>query len=590
MKKRWISFVLLAALLIALAACGRSGEKDAEESAPPEMKGPITFCLGAAPESLDPSRYAVGDDATYLVNLYAGLVTYRPDEQGNVCITADLCRALPEPETGEDGKPSYTFALRSGLKWSDGTDLTAQDFVYSWNRAAFDADVPERELFACIDGFADGTLNVTASEDGKKLTVVLEKATPRFMERLANPVFFPVQEAACAKPAWDVTPFLSVTSGAYRLADLSDKGMTLEKNPEYWDAENTTLDQLKFDFSEDPDAILDYYRAGRYCVASSLPAGSAAELAETEGDALHVTGRMGNYCLCFRVNDPALADFTEPEREMIRRALCLLIDRNAICEEIAKQGQRPAASIVPAGMTDSDGTDFSARNGVDGAGGGYFSVRAEDSERNSAAAVELLRSVAKSSGKFKVSKDGVCSDFPELTYLTSNSSGHVEIAKALAERFSEYGIPLKTTILELQDFLDARASGAYSMARFSWTAAYDDPGAFLTLWASGAGSNCIGLGQGEHGEYAGYTVWLGGTQLDGCTWAESYDALLYTVQSAADESVRSRSMHEAETLLMHTGALCPIYEYTDVYLCRDSFKGLYAGPTAALYFMRTYSE
>ena len=589
MKKRWISILLLASMLCALAACGGKQERQ-EPAETPEANYPVAFCLGACPESLDPGRYALGDDASYLVNLYAGLVTYRPDEQGAMHVTADLCRALPEPEAGQDGKPVYTFALRSDLKWSDGSALTAQDFVYSWNRAAFDPQTPERELFACIDGFADGTLNVTASEDGKQLTVVLEKATPRFLERLTNPVFFPVQAAACAKPAWDLTPFLSVTSGAYRLTAFSDAGMTLEKNPDYWDAEHTVLSRLQFDFSDDPDSILDGYRAGVYRVASSLPAGSVSELSETEGDALHVVGRMGNYSLCFRVNDPALAEFTEPEREEIRRALCLLIDRNAICESIAKLGQRPAASIVPSGMTDADGMDFTMRNGMDGAGGGFFSVRPEDEAKNCAAAVELLRSVAESSGKFKVSKDGVCSGFPELTYLTSNSKGHVEIANELTSRFGEYGIPLKTTILELPEFLDARAAGAYSMARFSWTAAYDDPGAFLTLWASGAGSNCVGFGQDAHGTYAGYTVTLGSSQMTGCTWAESFDALLYTVQSAADESVRSRSMHAAETLLMQTGALCPIYEYTSVYLCRSSFQGLFTGPSGALYFMLANTE
>ena len=124
------------------------------------------------------------------------------------------------------------------------------------------------------------------------------------------------------------------------------------------------------------------------------------------------------------------------------------------------------------------------------------------------------------------------------------------------------------------------------MARFSWTAAYDDPASFLTLWAAGAGSNSIGLGQGAHGAYAGYAATIGGSKIDGRTWAETYDALIYTVQGSTDETLRSRCMHEAETLLMQTGAICPIYEYTGVYLCRGSFQGLFTGPAGALYFMR----
>ena len=586
MKKRIHTWILSAVLVLSLAACAKQGDQPDAPAATPEANYPVAFCLGAQPATLDPKDYAIGDEATYLVNLYSGLVSYRPNDAGKVEITADLCDGFPPQETNEDGKPCYVFTLRDGLKWSDGNALTAADFVYSWNRAAADADTPERELFSCIDGFAEGSLNLTASEDGKTLTVVLEKPTPRFFERLANPVFCAVRQSAAESAGWDRAPELSVTSGAYKLSAFSGDGMTLTKNDCYWDAANTGPEQLDFAFSEDGEAILDGYMEGRYRVAASLPAGVTAQLRESEGDALHVTGRMGNYCLCFNMNDPALSDFTEPERADIRTALSLLIDRSAICESIAKLGQRPAASVVPVGMTDADGTDFAAHNGTEGMGGGYFSTAAEDYADNCAQAVELLRGVAESSGKFNVSKNGVCEDFPTLTFLTSESAGHVEIANAITANFHAHGIELRTSVLELSDFLAARAKGDYSMARFSWTAAYDDPASFLTLWAAGAGSNCIGLGQDAHGAYAGYTATIGGEKVSGRTWAEAYDALIYTVQGSTDEVLRSRCMHEAETLLMQTGAICPIYEYTGVYLCRDSFQGLFTGPAGALYFMR----
>ena len=586
MKNRIRSAALLFALLLSLTACskGESGQPGPAET--PEANFPVAFCLGAQPQSLDPMAYATGEDATYYVNLFSGLVSYRPDDTGRVQIMADLCENLPAPQENEDGKPVYAFRLRSGLKWSDGSALTAADFVYGWNRAAMSADTPERELFACVDGFASGSLNISASEDGSTFTVVLAKPTPRFFERLTNPVFSPVQAAACANDGWDRDPERCVTSGAYAIESFSEEGMTLKKNEHYWNAEHTGLDKLDFVFSEDPDAILSGYLEGRYRVASSLPAGTTAQLRASEGNALHVTGRMGNYSLCFNMNDPALADFTEAERADIRRALCLLIDRNKICDSIAKLGQRPANSVVPAGMTDADGADFILRNGPEGTGGGFYSVDPADYEQNCKEAVELLRGAAKSSGLFTVSKDGVCEGFPELTYLTSDSAGHVEIANEIAACFREHGITLKTSALELNAFLDERAKGSFSLARFSWTAAYDDPAVFLTLWAAGAGSNCIGLGQGAHGEYAGYAATVAGAKTEGRTWSESYDALMYTVQGSVDESLRSRSMHAAETLLMQTGAICPVYEYTGVYLCRDSFRGLYSDPGGALYFMR----
>lgn len=585
MKKRILTTLLLAALLLGLCACSKQGDDTAQGT--PKANQPVAFCLGAQPESLDPAQYAVGDDATYLVNLYAGLVSYRTGDNGVVRLAADLCQTLPEQTANEEGKPTYVFQLRDGLKWSDGSALTAADLVYSWNRAFADGETPERDLFSCIDGFDDGALNIAASEDGKTFTVVLSKPTPRFLQRLANPVFYPVNEAASQHVGWDLDPKHSVTSGAYQLAEWSEEGMTLAKNDAYWDAAATTLDELPFRFCDNAAVILEDYQSGAVRVAAGLPAGTVEELRETEGDALHITGRMGNYALCFNMNDPALEDFSEPERADIRTALSLLIDRSAICEDIAKQGQRPASAIVPEGMTDADGTSFSAHNGADGQGSGYFSVDPADYDKNCEQAVELLRSVAKSSGAFKVSKDGVCKGFPELTFLTSDSSGHVEIANAIGESFEAYGISLKISALDQADFLEARAKGDFSLARFSWTAAYDDPASFLSLWTAGAGSNCIGIGQEAHGSYTGFTATIGGAAADNLTWAESYDALLFTASASTDEPQRCAAMHEAETLLMQTGAVCPIYEYTGVYLCRPSVEGLYAGPSGALYFMRT---
>ena len=585
MKNRILSALLLTCMLLGLSACAGK-QDDAQSQQSPEADQPVAFCLGARPESLDPAHYAIGDDATYLVNLFSGLVAYRTDGEGQVGLTADLCTELPEPTLNEDGKPVYAFRLRDGLKWSDGSPLTAADLVYSWNRAAGDPDASERDLFSCIDGFEDGTLNITASEDGSTFTVVLCRATPRFFQRLANPVFFPVKEDAVQMKGWDLDPERCVTSGAYRLAEFSEASMILARNDAYWDADSTVLDKLPFRFSESASEILAAYNDGEIRVAAGLPVGSTGELSESEGEALHVTGRMGSYALCFNMNDPALAAFSESERADIRTALGLLIDRNAICEDIAKQGQRPAASIVPEGMTDADGSAFSDHNGPDGSGGGYYSVSPEDYEENCKRAVELLRGAAKSSGAFKVSKDGVCKDFPELTYLTSDSTGHVEIANALAECFKAYGITLNISALSQREFLKARETGAFSMARFSWTAAYDDPASFLSLWTAGAGSNCIGIGQDDHGSYAGYAATIGGSRTEALTWAESYNALLFTAAGSTDETLRCSCMHEAETLLMQTGAICPIYEYTCVYLCRPSFRGLYTGPSGAMYFMR----
>ena len=137
----------------------------------------------------------------------------------------------------------------------------------------------------------------------------------------------------------------------------------------------------------------------------------------------------------------------------------------------------------------------------------------------------------------------------------------------------------------MQTFLTSRAAGGYSVTRCSFSADLDDPMPFLSLWASGAGSNFVALGRGAHMDYAGYTVTIDGRTKDGCTWTESYDALLYRIASSSDTAERYALMHQAEALLMQTGAVCPLYWYTDQYLCNAHVQGLLSGPLGAQYLM-----
>lgn len=174
--KRAILCTLIAAALL-LSACTRASESTVRA---PDAGAPLTLCLGAGPAALDPARTENGVGATYVVNLFAGLTGYRAGGDGKAELTPELCAALPEPESLPDGRVQYVFTLRDGLTWSDGTPLTAADFVYAWTRASTLSDAAAPYLFACIDGYGTGRLNVTASADGRTLTVVLAEAMPTF--------------------------------------------------------------------------------------------------------------------------------------------------------------------------------------------------------------------------------------------------------------------------------------------------------------------------------------------------------------------------------------------------------------------------
>lgn len=582
MKRAILCTLIVAALL--LSGCTRASQSTVRA---PDAGAPLTLCLGAGPAALDPARTENGVGATYVVNLFAGLTGYRAGGDGAAVLVPELCVALPELEALPDGRVQYVFTLRDGLTWSDGTPLTAADFVYAWNRASTLGDAAAPYLFACIDGYGTGRLNVTASADGRTLTVVLTEAMPTFLQLCAQPAYVPVPSGAADATSWtaDSAPF--VTSGPYTVAEWTAEGLTYTKNPAYWDAENVAAETVRFVFQADPNVAESAFLAREYALSWPVPDAALDDLRANHAPELRTVSQLGTYSLCFSMSDPALSVFSQTERAQIRTALALLIDRDALCAEITPGAQQSANAPIPPGISDADDSAFVAHNGTDGKGGGYYS---EDHEANCKQAVALLRQVVESSGRFTVNAQGVCAGFPELTYLTSDAAGHVAIADYLKELYGRYGIALAVTAQDMDTFLASRAAGGYSIARCSFSADIDDPMPFLSLWASGAGSNCVSLGRGAHADYAGYTVTLDGRTRENCTWAESYDALLYRIGSSSDTAERYALMHQAETLLMQTGAVCPLYWYTDTYLCNTHVQGLLSGPLGAQYLMGAQVE
>ena len=553
----------------------------------PDAGAPLTLCLGAGPVTLDPARTENGIGATYVVNLFAGLTGYRTGGDGTAELTPELCAALPEPEPLPDGRVRYVFTLRDGLTWSDGTPLTAADFVYAWNRACTLEDAAAPYLFACIDGYGTGWLNVAASPDGRTLTVVLAEAMPTFLQLCAQPAYAPVPSGAADTASWTADGAVFAASGPYTVAEWTTEGLTYTKNPAYWDADNVAAETVRFVFQSNPNVAESAFLAREYALSWPVPDAALDDLRTNHAPELRTVSQLGTYSLCFSMSDPALSVFSQTERAQIRTALALLIDRSYLCSEITPGAQQSANAPIPPGISDADGSAFTSHNGADGKGGGYYG---SDHEASCKQAIALLRQVAESSGRFTVNAQGVCAGFPELTYLTSDAAGHVAIADALQALYARYGISLTVTAQDMDTFLASRAAGGYSVTRCSFSADIDDPMPFLSLWASGAGSNCVALGRGAHADYAGYSVTLDGRTKDNCTWAESYDALLYRIQSSGDTAERYSLMHQAETLLMQTGAVCPLYWYTDTYLCNTHVQGLLSGPLGAQYLMGAHVE
>ncbi|MDD4436585.1 MAG: ABC transporter substrate-binding protein, partial [Tissierellia bacterium] len=291
----------------------------------------------------------------------------------------------------------------------------------------------------------------------------------------------------------------------------------------------------------------------------------------------------GTYYVSYNVNDKAFSAFGEADKAKIRKALGLMIDRTYIVEEIGQAGQVEANSFVPIGLTEPDGkTEFVANNGPNGDGAGYYSVNPDDYEKNTEEAVALLREVADSTGLFTVDDAGkVSKEFPTLAYLTNEGTGHEAIAINLQATYAQYGINMTIEKQEWSTFLNTRKNGDYSVARNGWLGDYNDPISFLDMWITSSGNNDSQFGKGGHATYAGYTYKGEG----GKTWAESYDKIISEVKTSKVPEERFALMHEAENVLMETGAICPIYYYTDIFMKSPELEGAFSSPLGYKYFM-----
>ena len=614
--KRIFALLLVFMLIFSLAACGKkdnggdggNSEANTEKEEEPAdtgeevtaEAGTLAVCLSSEPDTLDPALNSAVDGATMITHLFAGLAKWEQDASGKLTIAPDCAQELVEGVVGEDGKVTYTYTLKDGLKWTDGKDLTANDFVYAWQRAASAGTGADyMYMFEVVDGYDEeaetANLNVKAVDD-KTIEVVLSNAVSYWDELLAFPTYFPVREDVVADEAWATDPSTYVSNGAYKMASWEHNSViTLEKNPDYHDADAVTMDKIECYLSDDANNMVSNFKNGTWKLIDDVPTNEIKTLQSEYPDEFVVAGQIGTYYVCWNVNEdllPADSGLTGAEAENakaeIRKAIGLLYDRNYIVEEIGQAGQVPASSFVAMGMTDTDGSEFykNANKAAGNAFEGYYNVAADATEANFNEAVEILKkyyAYDEASGKF--------TNFPTLTYLYNTSEGHKAIGEYLQSAMANIGITMNMENQEWATFLNTRKNGDYSIARNGWLADYNDPICFLDMWTTNSGNNDVQFGRDSHKDVACYSLDLTDlgyeTKVENGTWAETYDVVISTIKGETDAEKRYALMHKAEDLLMSTGAICPLYYYTDIYMISKDVDGFFSNPLGYKYFMYT---
>ncbi|MBQ2579921.1 MAG: peptide ABC transporter substrate-binding protein [Lachnospiraceae bacterium] len=601
--KRLFALMLAATMTLSLVACGDSaktgGDTATGTTEPAETTvdaNVLNVSIASEPASLDPALNSAVDGATMLVHLFSGLAKFEQKADGSLELVPDAATELPEGVVNEDGTVTYTYTLRDGMKWSDGEPVTANDFVFAWNRAASDDLAADYGyMFEVVDGYDEvaggeaDSMNIEATDD-KTIVVTLKNSITYWNELLAFPAYFPVREDVVANESWATDPSTYVCNGAYTMSDWSHNSViTLKKNDNYFDADSITMPEINFYLSDDANNMLTNFENGSWQMIDDVPTNEIAALKEAYPDEFVVAGQLGTYYVCWNINEDILPEGSglsgkeaEDARAEIRNAISLLFDRNYIVDEIGQAGQVPAASFVAMGLTDADGKEF--RENANGGKGGYYAVDTASLQSNFDAAIEVLKKYYdydEASGQF--------TNFPSMTYLYNTSEGHKAIGEYLQSALAAVGINMQLENQEWNTFLETRKAGDYSIARNGWLADYNDPICFLDMWTTASGNNDVQFGKGAHQNVAAYSLDLTDlgydTKVTDGTWAETYDVLISDIKTCTDTKTRYALMHKAEDLLMQTGAICPLYFYTDIYMIDSSVKGFFSNPLGYKYFM-----
>ena len=494
----------------------------------------LAVVIGSDPDTIDPALNSAVDGATLIIHGFEGLCSL--DKDGIVI------PAQAESIYISDDGLVYTFKLHSGLKWSDGSPLTAHDFVYSWNRVIDPETAADYEyMFDVIAGYDEGKLNVKALDE-LTLEVNLNTRTAYFLELTSFPTFFPVKEDIIKAhgDAWAIKPDTYIGNGPYKLTEwVPGSHMIYEKNPHYWDIASLGPDKIRFVPMDDHNAMLAGYNSGTLSFIDEVPNDEIPALRGRND--FYIMGQLGTYYISFNVKDPALSN------PKLRQALTLAVDREFITSNIGQAGQIPAGAFVALGISDAaPGSSFRA------VGGDYYDPSGAGYAANLEKAKELIAEIYPNG------------NIPTFEYIYNPSTAHQLIAEALQQMWADIGVNITIESQEWAVFLNTRKNGEYQIARNGWLNDYNDPIGMLDLWITTSGNN-------------------------DAQWSNAnYDSLISKAKSTANQAERMSYLHQAEDILFNECVLSPIYYYVDLYMLDPSINGFYASPLGYKYFMYTY--
>jgi len=500
--------------------------------------GVLNWNLSADPKTLDPGLNGASDGGDIGNNTHEGLVR----EQAGKVIPG-----MAESWTvSADGK-TVTFNIRKDAKWSDGSALTANDFVYSWKRAMDPATASEyswiweytKVVGAQEAAEGEGSLEDVGirAVDEYTLEVKLKNPIDYFVSLMSFYHFMPVKQSSVeAGPdgAWAKDPELAVSNGPFYLTSYTiGDGLTLKKNPHYWKADDVKIDTINVKFIDEESTAYTAYQAGEFDFINEVPPTETPRLV-AENPEFYIFPLLGTYYYNFNMD----LDIWQDVR--VRRALTLSIDRKRIVETMA-EGRIPAYGMVPPGFPDHNGQDFFETAGTYGI--------VDDSSKY-AEARELLAEAGYPGG----------AGFPQFVLMYNTQEGHKKVAEMVQEMWkTNLGIECTLENQEWAVFQDTRKEGDYEISRGGWITDFLDPMGLLAIFEKENTYNDPNYDNPEFDELM--------KQANLTRGKEHYEAL-----------------YAAQEILMADLPIIPVQHYTETYLSSPQVKNWTRSQLGALDF------
>ncbi|MBL0389347.1 peptide ABC transporter substrate-binding protein [Tumebacillus sp. ITR2] len=512
-KRKWMGVGLAVSMLsAALVGCGTKDDSNAtkENTAATNEPQEINLTIGDEVPSLDSVKGTDSISFTILGQINEGLI--RLDEKGR-----PVAGVAKEWKTSEDGK-TYTFTLRDDAKWSDGSNVTAQDFEYAWKRGLDPATKSDYAfMLSWIEGgeaynAGKGSVDAVAvkAKDAKTLEVKLTSPKPFFLEQLAFPTFFPQKKEFVDKSGdkfgGDVDKVLS--NGPFKLSAWShEQSVELVKNDTYWDKANVKLTKATFQVVKDAGARENLYESGQ--VDRALLLEDQVDRYKDKKDEFSRRADLASGYLEYNEARPVLANVK------IRQALTYAMDGDKFTDVVYHDGSTGATGLVPTGISDGQG-DFREHNGD-------LVKRADNLKKAKDLLAEGLKELNMTS-------------LPAIKLLCSDSSSSKKGSEFIKEQWrTNLGIDVQIELVPFKLRLQKQRTHDYDISLSNWGADYNDPMTFLDLF--------VGDGPFNDVQYKN----------------PKYDELIKSAQSEPDAKKRMQSLYDAEKLLMNDMAIGPVY-------------------------------